>query len=74
MRISCCINNLTQHRYGGKLNELAAEGADIALERCHNQCVGCRRYPAFMANGLWHAVPNPEHFKETVYAKAGDVR
>jgi hypothetical protein len=66
--IACCINNLVQHQYGDKLQELAGEGVEINLERCLSQCAGCRRQPAFAVQGRWIAVEAGEGFKKTVYA------
>jgi uncharacterized protein YuzB (UPF0349 family) len=66
--ISCCINNLVLHQYGDKLQELAAEGMDIRLERCLSQCAGCRRQPAFAVKGRWIGVEPGQGLKKTVYA------
>lgn len=68
-RISCCVNNLIRHQYGDKLNELAAEGVEIRLERCQSQCVGCARQPAFMADGTWVGLEPNESFRDTVMGR-----
>lgn len=73
IQITCCITNLQRHQYGDKLNELAAEGVDIQIERCLSMCAGCSRQPSFMAEGKWHGVDNKEDFKKTVYANAGQI-
>lgn len=71
--ISCCIRNLVQHQYGDKLQELAAEGLEIRLERCLSQCAGCLRQPAFAVEGRWIGMEPGECFKKTVYANTDEM-
>ncbi len=72
-KISCCINNLIQHQYGAQLNELAADGVEISLERCLHQCVGCKLHPAFETGGKWYGLEPDADFKKEVYAKARQI-
>jgi hypothetical protein len=73
LQIICCINNLRQHGYGDKLNELAGEGVDISLERCLSQCIGCRLQPAFMADGKWYGLTPDDDLKKMVYTKVNQI-
>ncbi|REE94610.1 hypothetical protein A8990_101406 [Paenibacillus taihuensis] len=51
--IVCCLRNLQENRHGTLLDELVEMGHEVSLDRCLNQCVGCRRGPALSMDGIW---------------------
>lgn len=73
IEIQVCVNNLSRHQYGAKLNELAKEGVTIRLERCLSACAGCSRQPAFAAAGKWIGVGPNEDYGKSVYAAVGST-
>jgi hypothetical protein len=64
-KVTSCVRNLQQFQYGHILQELSSEH-DVSLERCHNQCIGCRIHPALMIDGRWVPVENIEKMKNAV--------
>lgn len=66
-KVTCCVNNFQQFRYGNILQELVDQGHDVQLKRCQSQCVGCRRQPAAMVDGTWKEFDDPKQLREYVY-------
>ena len=64
-KVTSCVRNLQQFQYGQILQELSSDH-DVSLERCHNQCIGCRIQPALMIDGRWVPFDKIEQMKITV--------
>lgn len=64
--VLCCINNFQQFQYGEVLQELADSQHDVRLDRCQNQCVGCRNAPTAIVDGRWMTFDDPEEMRQYV--------